>query len=464
MSKNNQKKFSILRKKYPVFTYESYSHEVINNELHLKYHFNLSGKYDFYPAYVIPLKNYSLDHLDDNLMSSLVFHIGMVELVSYWKAACSPEVLIKPLKMNADMQKWWKQLYFHGLGEFFYLNGIEPSFFDFISFTFEKYTRRVPRYHSVETHNGIIIPVGGGKDSLVTMSVLSRCRDAKLAMAINPGIATIESVKLAGLEDDFFVIQRTIDPTLLELNKQGFLNGHTPFSSVVAFVSVLLSSITGHKNIALSNESSANEATIPGTTINHQYSKSYGFEKDFRRYVSRFISSNYNYFSLLRPLNELQIAVIFSQNPEFFNVFRSCNVGSKTNSWCCNCSKCLFTYIMLAPFIKKEKMVEIFGENLLDKISLIPLMKQLSGLASEKPFECVGTIDEVNSALSDLWYGKKEEELPVLLQHHREYTGGIRFMGVDQQMNYWDAFNSLSEYFSDMLKESLEKAVKAHKK
>lgn len=109
-------------------------------------------------------------------------------------------------------------------------------------------------------------------------------------------------------------------------------------------------------------------------------------------------------------------------------------------------------------------MVEIFGENLLDKISLIPLMKQLSGLASEKPFECVGTIDEVNSALSDLWYGKKEEELPVLLQHHREYTGGIRFMGVDQQMNYWDAFNSLSEYFSDMLKESLEKAVKAHKK
>ncbi len=463
MSKNNLEKFNLLRAKYPLFTYESYSMEVQNNELHLKYHFSLEGKCNFYPGYVIPLGKFSIAHINNELLHSLVFHIGMAELVSYWKAACSPEVLIKPFKMNADQQNWWKQLYFHGLGEFFYLNGIEASSWDFIYFSFEKYTRPIPRKQLIETHDGVIIPVGGGKDSLVTLSVLSREEKAKMAMAINPGKATIESVNLTGLKDHFFSIQRTIDPTLIELNRQGFLNGHTPFSSVVAFVSILVSSITGHKNIALSNESSANEATIPGTTINHQYSKSYGFEKDFRRYVSRFISPDYNYFSLLRPLNELQIAAIFSQNPKFFSVFRSCNVGSKTNSWCCNCPKCLFTYIMLAPYIESKKLIEIFGENLLEKETLIPLMKQLSGLAAEKPFECVGTIDEVNSALWELWYGKNEKELPVLLRHHKECTAGIRFKGVGEQMTHWNGFNSLYQHYTDLLRETLEQSINPRK-
>ncbi len=41
---------------------------------------------------------------------------------------------------------------------------------------------------------------------------------------------------------------------------------------------------SGHKYIALSNESSANEATVSGTQINHQYSKSFDFEDDFRTY------------------------------------------------------------------------------------------------------------------------------------------------------------------------------------
>ena len=109
-------------------------------------------------------------------------------------------------------------------------------------------------------------------------------------------------------------------------------------------------------------------------------------------------------------------------------------------------------------------MVEIFGENLLEKVSLIPLMKQLSGLAAEKPFECVGTLEEVNSALSELWLRKKQEDLPVLLQHHLECTGGVIFKTVDQQMKYWNPFNSLYDYYSDLLKESLEQAIKAHKK
>ena len=64
---------------------------------------------------------------------------------------------------------------------------------------------------------------------------------------------------------------------MLQLNKEGFLNGHTPFSALVAFSSVIAARMAGLSYIALSNESSANESTVQGSTVNHQYSKSFKF-------------------------------------------------------------------------------------------------------------------------------------------------------------------------------------------
>ena len=45
-------------------------------------------------------------------------------------------------------------------------------------------------------------------------------------------------------------------------------------------------------------------------------------------------------------------------------------------------------------------MVQIFGEDLLDKPSLQQYFDELTGIAEVKPFECVGTVEEVNQALS----------------------------------------------------------------
>ena len=106
-----------------------------------------------------------------------------------------------------------------------------------------------------------------------------------------------------------------------------------------------------------------------------------------------------HYYSYLRPYTELRIAEMFAQHPQYFPVFKSCNAGSKENKWCCNCSKCLFAYIILSPFIDNDTMVSIFGEDLLDKPELEQYFDELRGAAPTKPFECVGTIDEVNKAL-----------------------------------------------------------------
>jgi hypothetical protein len=215
-------------------------------------------------------------------------------------------------------------------------------------------------------------------------------------------------------ENEYFRLQRTIDPQLLQLNDRGFLNGHTPFSALLGFMTLLAAAITGKRHIALSNESSASEPTIPGTTINHQYSKSLDFETMFRQYVSTWIHPEINYFSFLRPLHELQIASLFARYEKYHPVFRSCNAGSKTDSWCCNCPKCLFTWIILSPFIPEAQLLDIFGKTLMDSPELLPYFEQLTGMADEKPFDCIGTISEVNAALCEVVRHHPADSLPFL--------------------------------------------------
>jgi len=236
-----------------------------------------------------------------------------------------------------------------------------------------------------------------------------------IPMAINPRPAILETVENAGINLAHLIrVTRQIDDNLLLLNQQGFLNGHTPFSAVVAFSGTLTAALAGAGHIALSNESSANEATIPGTSINHQYSKSYEFEKDFRAYAARYVSSS-NYFSFLRPLNELQIARLFASLNHHYYSFKSCNRGSKDNVWCGTCPKCLFTAVILAPFMSRRQQEKIFGKDMLDDVLLSETFRQLSGQTAEKPFECVGTVDEVKAAAT-LARERWKEPLPELLK------------------------------------------------
>ena len=74
----------------------------------------------------------------------------------------------------------------------------------------------------------------------------------------------------------------------------------------MAFLGLYCAYLIGAENIVLSNESSANESNIEGTSINHQYSKSFEFETDFNNYVEQNITKDIKYFSVLRAFNEMQ--------------------------------------------------------------------------------------------------------------------------------------------------------------
>ena len=406
-------------------------------------------------SYLFLKKEFCFKDINSNKVKNIVFNLGMVEAISYFKATCSPQFIIKCGKLDSFQEKWFKKLFYLGLGEFRFVNNIdikEEEFFEFISLGENLEVE-------LETDNldGIVIPVGGGKDSNVTLDLLKDYKDKSLAFRIGKNAVSTECAKVAGFDDNKVIeVKRTIDKNLIELNSKGFLNGHTPFSAMVAFLTYLCSYLLGKKYVALSNEASANESNVDGENINHQYSKTIEFEDDFREYSLKYLKGNVEYFSLLRPISELQIAKLFSELEDYHKIFKSCNVGSKQQpwKWCCDCPKCLFVYTILSPFLYKEKLVNIFGEDLFRRDDLLKTFIELCGFGETKPFECVGTYSEIRYSISAVIRKLENEniELPYLLKYYKENYE----LSNEDLLSYYNYEHNVPEEFEKILKERLK--------
>ena len=451
--------FKDYRTKYPKFIYDSYSYAEEDKKLVITYHFEIENLKKFNPTISIN-KKWISKKVNKDFMDYLVFHIGLVELISYWKCTCSPNVIIKCGYIDEDQIKFFKNLYYYGLGEFFYVNKITTNSDDFMNINCEgtKKTFNI-KYNGI----GNLIPIGGGKDSVVSLELLSGQKEINNPFIINPKEVTLNCAKAGGYsESKIITIDRVIDKNLLELNSLGFLNGHTPFSALVAFITYFVAYVTGKKYIVLSNEASANESTVVGTKINHQYSKTYEFENDFNNYTKKYFGINIKYFSLLRPLSEFQIGMLFSKYKKYHKIFRSCNVGSKMNpwQWCLNCPKCLFVYIILSPFLYKDELVDIFGMDLFEKESLLETFKELTGNSDTKPFECVGTIREVRYSVSIVIQKllKENKQLPYLLQYYQDnYSKGFECLKLEDEYNFE---HNLDGDFEEILKGAIRECTK----
>ena len=274
--------FNLYREKYKEFYYNSYSIKEDEEALFLEYEFEIPNLTRFNPKYKILKKGLNLKNINTNYVRNMVFHIGLIELISYWKCTCSPQVKIKCGYLCDEQITWLKKLYFYGLGELFYTNNIKIDIDSLMSIetTFKEDNLK---YDTIEEEfQGYIVPIGGGKDSVVTLETLKLNKKSDCCLIINPKPVTLECAKIAGFNSNNIIeIYRTIDKNIIELNSKGYINGHTPFSAMLAFVSYFVAYMFSKKYVALSNENSANESNVVGEKINHQYSKSFEFECDF---------------------------------------------------------------------------------------------------------------------------------------------------------------------------------------
>ena len=436
-------------KKYDTFVYDRFEVEY-GEKIVLRFYYEIKGLENFVHRIELPCTN---DNIDKEYIEKLAFNIGMVELVNYWKLTIAPNIIIKCGKLTKEQEDFFRKLYFNGEGEFFYVNGLKPDYDTFVNFNS---LGKVLDKNVEVSFTGNMIGVGGGKDSCVSLELIINEKD-NACFIINPKPVTLECCKVANI-DKVYEVRRVLDKKMIDLNNEGYLNGHIPFSAMVAFVSYLLAYLNERKYVVLSNESSANESNVAGTNINHQYSKSYEFEDDFQKYAAKYLGEGIKYFSFLRPLSEYQIGMIFANRCQrFHKIFKSCNVGSKGEvwHWCCNCAKCLFVFSLLSPHLYKDKLVEIFGEDMFENKELLTMFKELLGKENVKPFDCVGTFEEINYAITKTIKRIGPERLPYLLKYYRDNYYDEKVLNLNLEEFFYSP-NSLEEPYLKLVKDAIK--------
>jgi hypothetical protein len=393
--------FEELRARHPRFTYEGYDVEHAGEDLRLTFSFTMAPDLAFTPTTTLHgVDAARLGRVDRDAIDTLAFHLGLIELLSYWKTACAPEIVVKAGALDAAQAAWWTDLILHGMREFFFVNAIDFRRPDLFTLAASPRTGRAPvRFDGMLDADEDLVLVSGGKDSAFTLEFLREIGRPVRALLLNPAPAARDVARVAACPRTV-VVERTLDPAMLALNRRGYLNGHTPFSAYLAFLGALCAVVYGLRHVIVSNERSCDEpaAHYLGADVIHQYSKTYRFEARVADYVQRYLAADARFFSLLRPLYELQVVQLFSAYPRQFPVFRSCNRGSKQNAWCGECAKCLSIFTALFPFVAEPELHTMFGRDLFARADLVPLARALVGLAETRPLECVGAVDETLAA------------------------------------------------------------------
>jgi hypothetical protein len=387
---------------YNEFVFEDYHYDPARSTLSLCYSYAGGPRFeeqlifDFVPQQLSPAAREVLDR---------VFRlILLLSGVSYYKALIPKVLTCRAFELDERTAEFLQKFYEKGLAEFAFRNGVSLHG----HFRFQSSSAPAAAPIIVDFPRRICVPVGGGKDSIVTIECLKQAGAPVLLFSLGdaePIAACVAAAKLP-----FIRVHRRLDAGLLKLNEAGALNGHVPITGILSAIALAGVVMSGCDAVAMSNEHSASAAnlSLDGVEVNHQYSKSLEFERDFAQYVERFISPSISYFSLLRPLSEIEIARRFSKYPMYFGIFRSCNTAfrqareARGRHWCCNCPKCRFVFLALSPFVAKPDLIEIFGCNLLDDDTQRDGFAELCGLRANKPFECVGETSESAGVISYL--------------------------------------------------------------
>ncbi|HTO29045.1 MAG TPA: hypothetical protein VL017_10685 [Devosia sp.] len=324
--------------------------------------------------------------------------------VSYFKLKAPFEIVAPNIALTEAERAFAIDVYENGLGEFYARNNL---------MRFGKLAIHAP--HDIESTKPAVVlpdrtllPIGGGKDSLVSVDLLTHAGVAFTPFAVNPKGPILPSVDKIGTPPVY--VTRTLDAEMIRLGKEpGYYNGHVPSTAINSMIAALCALLYGYNQIVLSNERSASEGnvTFDGRETNHQYSKSLGFELLIASILSDATGGALKYFSLLRPYSEARIASLFTHEDKFDHVFSSCNrnfrlTGNDGPLWCGECPKCHFVFLIFAPFMAKDRLLAIFGKNLLDIADNEGSFRELAGLAGQKPWECVGEILEAAACLYTL--------------------------------------------------------------
>lgn len=325
--------------------------------------------------------------------------------VSYYKAAAPPDVAFDGPAPGPAAARLLEALYSEGLGEFAYVNRLpalpRPSF--------GAPAHAAPAPAPPADPRRALVPVGGGKDSVVALETVHHAGVEALLFSVGAAGPIVRTAEVAGLPH--LVARRRLDARIGELNAAGALNGHVPITAIVTCIAALTAALHGADAVVMANERSASQGNLAwdGVEVNHQFSKGRRAEVLLRAALVEAAAApgaaRVDAYSLLRPASELAIARAFARLPRYHHAFTSCNrvfrldPARRGSGWCGACPKCRFVFLVLAPWLAPAELSAIFGADLLDDPAQAEGFAELTGLTAHKPFECVGEEEESIAAL-----------------------------------------------------------------
>lgn len=328
--------------------------------------------------------------------------------ISYYKTFL-PSTIQHPYTMGSTEVQFWNNIWANGLGEFLYVNKLSRDML--AEFSVQEGVSFESAHDEAPARNGAILGIGGGKDSIVAGELLKEIgvEVTGFVMATGEQLGQTKSVaKTMGVE--LLVVERFLDKQLLELQeKPGAYKGHIPISLIFGLVGAALAIATHNKYTVVANEASASIPRIEwlGNAVNHQWSKSYEFEKELQKFIITEITPSVTYFSAVRSLTSVAIAKLFSSYEQYFEVFTSDNYvfridpSSRPNGrWSLESPKSLSSFILLAPWLSEGSMWRIFGDDFLDQRSLEQLFLELLGKIGHPPLDCIGTVEELTLSIN----------------------------------------------------------------
>lgn len=381
------------------FCFCGYNFDIKNSKIFFNYRIEFFNRDSLKFVETIILQNVPED-LNQKLIQKSLESLQLILGISYYKLYCPPKIVIS-FKLSKEQADFWNIVYKKGLGEFLYRNKLDLN--QLARFPYSKIKINSERTKACDR---ALLGIGGGKDSIVAVELLKNFDITSFLVETQQKDIISENI-IKKIEKPFLKVQRILDPKIFEIY-EGAYNGHIPISAVFAFLGILVATIYEYKYVIVANEHSSNfgNLTYQCETINHQWSKSIEFEMLLQEYVKKFITPDIIYFSVLRQFYEIRVAQMFAEQKKYFSLFTSCNKNFKVfkerpNSlWCGECPKCVFVFLMLAPFLSKKELLNIFQKNLFADNSLISLFQDLLGFGKIKPFDCVGTFEESQVALS----------------------------------------------------------------
>ena len=262
-----------------------------------------------------------------------------------------------------------------------------------------------------ENKSTVLAACGGGKDSIVALKLLEKADipfasiqyshniygkadfQHNLISQVLEYVSPVKKHKIS-IYDDF------IDYPFLELyfpKNSGITVPETPVS-IFEFLPIMLNE--GYRYLSLAHEKSANTGNLfwekLGKEVNHQWGKSHEAEKLLNDFIQNNLFSNFTYFSILQPIYDFRIFKNLTQYPEVLPKIHSCNIQKP---WCKKCPKCAYVWLGLMAAFDPKYVNAVFRKNLFDDEDLIPIFRQMLGLADHTPFECIGEIDESRLAI-----------------------------------------------------------------